>query len=154
MTFAGFGATTIELTVRKPTVAWRTGSTAVYVDDTGVAFSRNYYEPPSVKVVDQTGIVTEGNKVLASNRFLAFIGKLVGQMNYQQLPVEQVDLPPGTTRQVVVHVRGIGYPITFSIDRPVGEQAEDAARAVTYLRNRGEKPEYLDVRVSRKAFYK
>jgi hypothetical protein len=44
--------------------------------------------------------------------------------------------------------------VKFSVDRAVGEQAEDAARAVRYLDGKGMSPEYLDVRISGKAFYK
>ncbi|HRC27793.1 MAG TPA: hypothetical protein PKV96_00205 [Candidatus Saccharimonas sp.] len=153
--FAGFGTGELRMTIREPAVAWKTGTTSLYVDDSGTAFERNYYSEPAVKVVDQTGIVTRDNKVLASNRFLAFIGRVIGQMKAQGYHVNQVDLPAGTSRQVAVLVDGISYPIKFSVDRPVGEQAEDAGRSIRYLAARGIVPaEYLDIRISQKAFYK
>lgn len=154
LSFDGLGASKIQLVMRKPVVAWKTGSQDLYVDDKGVAFTRNYYSEPTVKVVDKTGIVAKDNKVLASNRFLGFIGRVVGQMKANGYTVTEVTLPANTTRQVEVIVQDVGYPIKYSVDRPVGEQAEDAARAIRYLTSKGIAAEYLDVRVSGKAFYK
>jgi hypothetical protein len=155
MVFAGFGTSQLRLTIRQPAVAWKTGSANLYVDDTGTAFERSYYGEPTVRVVDQTGIVARDNKVLASNRFLGFIGRVIGQMKSQGYHVNQVDLPAGTSRQITVLVDGLGYSIKFSVDRPVGEQAEDAARAIQYFASRAIAPaEYVDVRISQKAFYR
>lgn len=152
--FADVGTTRISLIFRRPVVVWQSGASRMYVDDTGVAFTRNVYTEPNVKVVDESGISTEGNKVLASNRFLAFIGTTIGRMKANGYTVTQVALPAGTTRQIAVSVEGVDYPIKISVDRPVGEQAEDAARALRYLTARGITPEYVDVRISGKAYYK
>lgn len=154
MSFDGLGTSRLQLVMRRPVIAWRTGSSNLYVDDQGVAFARNYHPEPTVKVVDETGIVTKDNKVLASNRFLGFIGRVVGRMKASGLTVTQVALPANTTRQVAVTVEGVNYPIKYSVDRPVGEQTEDAVRAIRYLADKGIGAEYLDVRVSGKAFYK
>ena len=154
MDFDGVGASTINLEFRRPAIVWQTGNTRLYVDDTGVAFTRNYYAEPTVSIVDQSGIGTQDNKVLASNRFLAFIGMVVGRMNANGHTVTQVALPAGTTRQIAVSVATVPYPIKYSVDRPVGEQVEDAVRAMAHLSDKGITPEYLDVRVSGKAYYK
>lgn len=148
------GMSTLTLTVRKPVVSWKTGTTLHYVDEQGNAFSRNYYAPPSVQVVDQTGLSGDSQKVMTSGRFLSFLGKIIGQMKIENLVVTQVVLPASTTHQVQVSVEGVAYPIKFSVDRVAGEQAEDAARAISYLSQKGITPEYLDVRVSGRAFYK
>jgi hypothetical protein len=42
----------------------------------------------------------------------------------------------------------------MSVDRPAGEQAEDAMRAIKYLQSKGMTPAYIDVRVGGKAYYK
>lgn len=154
VTYEGFGTSGIVLTFRKPVVVWKTGSTKLYVDGEGNAFARNVYPDPSVEVVDQTGIPAQDNQVLASERFLGTIGRVIGRMAAQGYTVNQVVLPANTTRQLMVSAEGVGYPIKFSIDRSAGEQAEDAARAIKYLADRGINPEYLDVRVGGKAFYK
>lgn len=150
----GFGEAVLRITFRKPVVVWKTAGTTMYVDANGNSFTENHYTQPSVQVVDQTGIQSQNNQVLASNRFLAFIGKVVGRMQSYGYTVTEISLPANTTRQVQVRLQGIAYPVKFSIDREVGEQAEDASRAITYLSQKGTTVEYLDVRVSGKAFYK
>lgn len=150
----GVGTSAITLTMRQAVVAWKTGRAQLFVDGQGVAFTRNYYDKPSVEVIDETGIQAVDNKVLASDRFLGFIGLAVSRLASQGFTVSKVVLPANTTRQIVLSIEGLAYPIKFSVDRSAGEQAEDTARAVRYLDGRGVTPEYLDVRVSGKAYYR
>ncbi len=154
MHFDGLGTTKFTIEFRKAAVTWTTGSQRLYVDENGVAFTRHYYPEPAVKVVDKTGIQSQNNQVLASNRFLGYIGMIIGAMRQYDYTVTSVTLPQATSRQIAINVEGHSYPIKFSVDRPVGEQSEDAARAINYLDAKGMNPEYLDVRVSGKAFYK
>lgn len=151
---AGFGTSTIELTVRQPLVSWKTGSSRLYVDGTGAAFQRNYFAEPAVEVIDETGIQTVNNQVLASDRFLGFMGRMVGRLQDQGLTVTRVVLPENTTRQLLLSIEGVGYPAKVNTDRPAGEQAEDIARTVRYLNRKGIAPQYIDVRVEGKAYYK
>ena len=151
---SGLGNAQVALTFRKPAVVWQTAGVNMYVDAKGNSFQRNYYAEPSVQVVDQTGIQSQNNQVLASNRFLSFIGKVVGRMQENGYKVAQIILPADTTRQVQVKLDGVAYLIKLSVDRAVGEQAEDAARAVVYLQQKGIGAEYIDVRVSGRAYYK
>ncbi len=148
------GVAELTITVRKPVVVWRTTSSQLYVDASGNAFERNFFASPLVEVIDKSGVQAHGNQVLVSNRFLSFIGTLVGKMRQQGYEVTQVTLPLNSLRQVEVSLADIAYPIKFSVDRPVGEQVEDADRSVRYLKSNGSSPEYLDVRVSSRAFYK
>lgn len=148
------GAAELTITVRKPVVVWRTTSSQLYVDASGNAFERNFFASPLVEVIDKSGVQAHSNQVLVSNRFLSFIGTLVGKMRQQGYEVTQVTLPLNSLRQVEVSLAGIAYPIKFSVDRPVGEQVEDADRSVRYLKSNGSSLEYIDVRVSGKAFYK
>lgn len=149
----GIGKAQLTLTFRRPVVVWQTAGVTMYVDAKGNSFQRNYYTEPSVRVVDQTGIQSQDNQVLASNRFLSFIGKVVGRMQENGYKVEQMILPANTTRQVQVKLAGVSYPIKLSVDRPVGEQAEDAARAIGFMQQKNITPQYVDVRVSGRAFY-
>jgi hypothetical protein len=152
--FDGIGTSQLTLEFRKAVVTWTTGSQHLYVDENGVAFTRHYYPDPAVKVVDKTGIQSQNNQVLASNRFLGYIGMIIGAMRQYDYTVTSVILPEATTRQIAINIEGHAYPIKFSVDRAVGEQAEDAARSIRYLDSKGVSPEYLDVRISGKAFYK
>jgi hypothetical protein len=152
--FAGFGRTKFSIVVRHPVVSWQAGATLVFVDPSGAAFYRNIPESPVVQVIDRTGVQATTNKVLVSNRFLEFVGKVVGYFSAQKYTVSSVILPEGTTRQIEVKLEGVGYPVRMSIDRAAAGQVEDAVRAIRYCAEHSVGPAYLDVRVSRRAFYK
>lgn len=151
---AGFGKTTFVLELREPTVGWTINGRQQYVDSSGTAFSRNYFTSPAVQVVDKSGIQVQAGQAIASNRFLGFVGRAVALAKLQGFIVKQVIIPAGTTRQVELQLSGVGYPIKLSIDRGVGVQVEDMARAVRWLKTHGRSPKYLDVRVSGEAFYR
>lgn len=152
--FAGFGRAKFSIVMRHPVVSWQAGATLVFVDSSGAAFYRNVPESPVVQVIDRTGVQATTNKVLVSNRFLEFVGKVVGYFSAQKYTVSSVILPEGTTRQIEVKLDGVGYPVRLSIDRAAASQVEDAVRAIRYCAEHSVGPAYLDVRVSRRAFYK
>lgn len=148
------GETDFVLSMRKPVAGWNINGKQYYVDAKGVAFEQNYYSVPSVQIVDNSGARAEQGATVASNRFLSFVGRVVAQAKASGLTVTQAALPRDTTRQLDVSIAEMASYVKLSIDRPAGEQVEDMARAVTYLQSQGRTPEYIDVRVSGKAFYK
>lgn len=150
---AGFATSQFDLTLRKPIASWLIGNTQYYVDSTGVAFQDNYFQQPSVKIIDQSGVPQTAGTTVASSRFLSFVGRAVAFAKDYGLSVEQAVIPSGTTRQVELKVAGHEYPVRLSLDRPVGEQVEDMQRAIAHFDSKKLKPKYVDVRVSGKAFY-
>lgn len=152
--FSGLGAAQVTLTMRRPAISWSSAGQRLYVDGDGNAFTKNYYAEPSVEVVDQTGIQAKDNQVLVSNRFLGFVGKVIGRFAAQQRVVTKVILPASTTHQIVVELQDVKPQIKLSIDRPAGEQVEDAVRSIAYLSAKGIEAQYIDVRISGKAYYK
>lgn len=150
---AGFAKSIISLQLRKPVTGWNIHGVQQYVDTSGTAFTRNYYESPGVQIVDNSGVPVEAGRAVASNRFLGFVGRLAGFVTERGYTVEQLVIPSGTTRQVELKLKDSPYLIKCSIDRPAGEQAEDIDKTVTFLRQKGITPSYVDVRVSGKAFY-
>jgi len=149
------GKANLHFTLRHPAVSWELPDTGrQYVDTTGVTFTRNYYPTPEVEVIDQSGVRIETGQTVASSRFLGFVGRLVGAMRSYNTTVTQIIIPPATTRQVEMRLKDITYPVKVSIDRPVGEQAEDTVKAVQWLQGQGRQAQYLDVRISGKAYYK
>jgi hypothetical protein len=150
-----FGVSDFTLTMRRPLAGWTIRDKRQYVDDTGTAFSRNYYPTPAVQIVDNSGIRPEnGQTVVASNRFLAFVGRTVGIAKQYGYTVTQVVIPAATTRQIELRLEGKEYPVKLSIDRKIGEQVEDMDRTIRWFESRQQKPQYIDVRVSGKAFYR
>ncbi len=148
------GETDFVLSMRRPVAGWNINSKQYYVDAKGIAFEQNYYAVPGVQIIDNSGAQAEQGTAVASNRFLSFVGRVVAQAKARSLTVTQATLPKDTTRELDVTVAEMPSYIKLSIDRPAGEQVEDMARAVTYLKSQGRTPEYIDVRVSGKAFYK
>jgi len=151
---AGLGKSVFTVTLRHPIVGWSINGKQEYVDNSGTSFAHNYFAAPAVQVVDKSGIQVQAGQAIASNRFLGFVGRAVGLTKNQGFTVVQVIIPEGTTREVELQLQGISYPIKLSIDRGVGEQVEDMARAVHWLQTHGQTPQYLDVRVSGEAFYR
>ena len=151
---AGFGKSTFTLTMREPIAGWSINGRQQYVDATGTAFTHNHFASPSVQIVDNSGIQVAAGQAVASNRFLGFVGRAVGLAKTGGYNVRQVIIPAGTTREVELRVEGVSYPIKFSVDRSAGEQTEDMARVIKYLQARTINPEYIDVRIAGKAFYK
>ena len=150
---SGIGVSQFTVTPRQPIAGWLIGNTQSFVDSHGVAFQINYFEQPSVAIVDNSGIPQAAGAAVASSRFLSFVGRSVAIAKHYGLTVEQAIIPSGTTRQVELRVAGHNYPAKLSLDRPVGEQIEDMQRAMAHLAERQLTPQYIDVRVSGKAFY-
>ncbi|MDB5165451.1 MAG: hypothetical protein JWM00_341 [Candidatus Saccharibacteria bacterium] len=138
---------------RKPITGWTISGSQQFVDANGTAFSRNYYAAPQVQIVDNSGVPVTAGQAVASNRFLGFVGRLVGFAQQRGYTVEQVVIPSGTTRQLDLKIAGISYLVKCSIDRSAGEQAEDLDRSIKHLQQRGMTPSFIDVRVGGKAFY-
>lgn len=151
---SGLSETSFMVTMRTPIAGWSVDGSQRYVDEEGVSFQRNYYSSPAVKIIDKSGIPVQSGKAVASNRFLGFVGLLSGLTKSYGYQVTEVIIPERTTRQVQLRLKDVPPPILFSIDRGAGEQAEDMSRSLTWFKSRNVTPEYIDVRVSGKAFYK
>lgn len=148
------GTSTFVISMRTPIAGWNVNGEQRFVDASGVAFVRNYFTSPSVQVVDKSGIQVAAGQAIASNRFLGFVGRVVGLSKAQGYSVTQVIIPELTTRQVELRLKGVKYPVKLSVDRPAGEQIEDMIRAIQWMTAKNVKPKYIDVRVSGKAFYR
>lgn len=151
----GEGSFTVSL--RQPVVAWQVGNKQYFVDDEGVSFEHNYYDTPDVTVSDESGIVPDENHtVVASNRFLGFLGRVVSLANNVGIGnVENVTIPTGVgSRSIEIRLAGREYPIRMHIDREPAAQVEDMKRSIQYLEGNDVVPKYIDVRVEGKAFYR
>ncbi len=151
---SGLGEASIVVVARQPIARWDIGGSNQYVDGDGVVFSRNYFDDPALQIVDNSGLQTDSNRLVASNRFLGFVGRVIAKSQAQSLAISKVTIPTLTTRQVSVSVTGQATEYKLSVDRSAGEQVEDMARITRYLAAQNLKPGYVDVRISGKAYYK
>lgn len=151
----GIGDTSFAVTMRTPVAGWQINQKQYYVDSNGIPFEQNYFQPPSVQIVDNSGVSDKlGTTAVASNSFLSFVGQVVSLTKASGYTVTQASLPPDTTRELELRLKEVNYYVKLTIDRPAGEQVEDMISAIKYFSGHGQTPEYIDVRVSGKAFYK
>ena len=148
------GVTGFSIDVRTPIAGWKMGSKQYYVDSRGIPFENNYFLDPVVQIVDNSGVSMQSGTAIASKRFLSFVGRVVFMAKTKGYTVTQAILPANTTRELEVRIKEGNYLVKLSIDRVVGEQIEDMSNAIQFFVGRNQVPEYIDVRVSGKAFYK
>lgn len=151
---SGFATTPFDLLFRRPIAGWLIGQTQYYVDQDGVSFKVNYFDNPTVKIIDNSSIPQAAGATIASSRFLRFVGRTVTLARASNLTISEAIIPAGTTHQIEVVVKGHKYPVKLSLDRPVGEQVEDMLNAINYFNKHHITPKYIDVRVSGEAFYR
>lgn len=151
---SNLGEASITLTAREPIARWNIEGSNKYVDGDGIVFSKNYFGDPELQIVDESGLPASSSKIIASDRFLGFIGRVVAKSHGSGLPVNKVTIPLLTTRQVAVTLEGSETQYKLSVDRSAGEQVEDIARISNYLTNNQLAPGYVDVRLAGKAYYK
>lgn len=146
--------TEFAVTFRQPVAGWQINGNQFYVDDAGIVFETNYYDAPTVQIVDESGVSPEEGATVAGSRLLGFLGKVVAQAGERGYVVSQAILPAGMTRELDIQLQNVSTRIKLSTDRGAGEQVEDMSRALLYLKNKNMSPEYIDVRVSGRAAYK
>lgn len=152
---SGFGKSLFELTFREPIASWDVGNEELYVDADGVPFRRNYFASPTLRIADQSGMTsTLSGQSVMSNRFMSYIGQVIGLAKKRGYTVKTIVIPPGMTRQVEVHLSGVGYYFKFSSDRPAGQGVDDMVKTIGWMKARQLTPQYVDVRVEGKVFYK
>lgn len=148
------GRSDLTVAFRQPIVVWEIARQKYYIDASGHAFQQNYYGEPTVVVRDQSGIDPSAGAI-ASNRFLHFLGRIVALLNESGVAqVNGVVIPPNTTRQVDLKLAGRPYVVKTLLDRDPAEQVSDIINTLKYLDSKHLKPQYVDVRVSGKAFYR
>ena len=155
-TGGGVGYGSYRINFRKPVIDWRLGSREYLVDASGVAFSKNYYQKPTVSVIDKSSLaVSGGREAIASSRLLAFLGRLVSRVDEAKLgQVESLTIPAASTREVDVKLKGKRYFFKTDVNRDVAAQVQDMGRAVRYFKQHKTEPKYVDLRVGGRAFYR
>jgi hypothetical protein len=149
------GGVRFEVEFRRPLLVWRNADKQLYVDGEGIAFEYNHYGAQElVTIEDKSGIASAAGESVASKRFIKFVGQLAQAVNDNgQGRVVGIIIPP-STRQIDLMLEGRGYVIKTHIDRSPAEQASDIKNTLSYLDAQGIVPQYVDVRVAGKAYYK
>ena len=133
---------------------WTSTGTVYFVDDDGVTFERNYFTPPAVTVRDESGVSAVAGQEVINRQFLSFLGQAVSAFKKEQVVVTEVVLPVETVRQVLFQLEGRPYPVKMTIDRGATAQVAEAMKAMRHLDAQGVSPQYIDVRVDQRVFYR
>lgn len=150
----GLGKTAYVMSVRKPVAMWVNGASTLFVDTDGITFNDNYYRSPQVQVVDNSGASAPQGQVIASSRLLSFVGQVVAKAEARGFSVQEIEIPPGAIRKVVIHVKDLSTNVYMTIDRGAGEQVDDMVDSLNYVKSHTITADYVDVRTPGKAFYK
>ena len=151
----GLASTGATISLRQAVAVWQVNNVKYYVDANGETYKNNYYSEPVVSVKDESGITPQTTELVASTRLLRFLGQTVSGLNAAGLgTVTSVTIPGGTLRQLDISMSSRSYRIKTHMDREAAGQVSDAVAALHYLDSKQITPEYVDVRVSGKAFYR
>ncbi len=148
------GEAVIMVSARSPIARWSINGDNQYVDDQGIVFARSYFGDPGLQIIDNSGAQANNERLVASNRFLGFVGRVIAGSNSSGLKVSSVTIPVATTRQITLSLVGKPTQYKLSVDRSAGQQVEDIARVDRFLTTRSINPAYVDVRIAGKAYYK
>ena len=152
--FGGLTSYKIYLNFRKPVASWLVDGKEFFVDSEGISFSVNNFEKPLLNIIDDSGAVVSKGKNVASSSFFSFIGKLVSAANKQGLEVSKIRIPPLSLRQVEVSVNGVGYFARMSTADSAEGQVINFKKAIEYFRTHRISPNYIDLRIEGKGYYK
>jgi len=103
---------------------------------------------PTVSIVDEN----VGNNVSARTK--VFVARLEADVKEYGLTVDHVVLPFQKAREILVYFVGRKEYYKMTTERGSTVQAEDAGRMVRFLDKKSLAPEYVDLRVEGKAYYK
>ncbi len=152
--FNGLTSYKIYLDFRKPVASWLVDGKEFFVDSEGVSFNINNFEKPSLNIIDDSGAIVSNGKNVASSSFFSFIGKLVSAANKQGLEVSKIRIPPLSLRQVEVSVKGVSYFARMSTADSVEGQIINFKKAIEYFGTHKISPNYIDLRIEGKGYYK
>lgn len=152
--FNGLTSYKIYLDFRKPVASWLVDGKEFFVDSEGVSFNINNFEKPSLNIIDDSGAIVSNGKNVASSSFFSFIGKLVSAANKQGLEISKIRISPLSLRQVEVSVKGVSYFARMSTADSAEGQIINFKKAIEYFGTHKISPNYIDLRIEGKGYYK
>ncbi len=108
----------------------------------------NVVVEPTVPIMDENA----GSNI--SQRVKTFVARIEDDAKDNNLKIERVVLPFQMAREIDIYVEGRAEHYKMSVDRDTAVQTEDMARMIRYLDEKGIVCDYVDLRISGKAYYK
>lgn len=131
---------------------------AYYVSDKGVPLVKvsDVADQPEnmTTITDESGVTLEVGKPALPVDTVLFIRNVLLQLDATDNKIESVILP-ARANELEVQLQGREYRVRFNTVEDARQQVGTLLAVENRLRNTGEKPkEYIDVRVSERAYYK
>ncbi|HEX6462031.1 MAG TPA: hypothetical protein VFZ58_02025 [Candidatus Saccharimonadales bacterium] len=143
-----------HITYRQALATWQIGDKRFYIDANGIAFTALHGPEPRLKVEDASGFQpTDGNSV-ASKRFIRYLGQLLAAVQLKQIGSVERIIIPTSMRELDIYFKDRSYPLKTHIDRDPYKQVDDIAAALTFIDEKQVKPQYVDVRIEGRAYYR
>lgn len=108
----------------------------------------------TVEVKIRAQVIDEDNRGQISARTKTYIAQLEADLADLGYTVTKVTLPTGMSRELYVDLEDWAGYFKVNLDRETAVTAEDIDRMVRYLEKNEVTPEYVDVRIEEKAYYK
>lgn len=102
---------------------------------------------PTIEIIDEAGTGITA-------RMREYVGRLERDLADVGLAANRAVVPAGKMREVHVFLNGYDFYVKMNIDRESAVSAEDTKRMVNYVTEHNVTPEYIDVRVKGKGYYK
>ena len=107
-----------------------------------------YVPQPTVEIIDES-------KQGITNRIKEYVGQLEIDLKDIGLSLNRAVVPAGKNREVDIYLDGHDdLYVKLNIDRGTAVSAEDTKRMMTFLAESDLHPQYVDVRVEGKAYFK
>lgn len=107
-----------------------------------------------IKYMIRAEVIDENQREKISIRMEEYIALLEQDFRDAGYVVTRVVLPANTSRELYVSLEGINWYFKINMDRGTAMSVEDAVRMMRYLEGKEVTPEYVDVRVEGKGYYR
>ncbi len=128
-------------------LAYTTGKNMVHEYEAGT-------KSPEEEYTLKAEIVDEDNRGQVSTRTKNYVMQLERDFKDLGYTVTRVTLPTGTSRELYVDLAGEEVYFKVNTDRDTAVTVEDAVRVLKYLKEKDLHPQYVDVRIEGRAYYK
>jgi cell division septal protein FtsQ len=144
----------IKGTLKQPSLAWSTGNQMYILDKDGTVITSTAGEGLTVPLVyDGSNLPVQIGQRAASAHFIEFVNAVVPAMANNGLTVTRLDIKDTTLDLAATTNKG--YRILFDTGRGAGEEIQDLESVLKLLNAQKRTPaEYIDLRISGKAYYK
>ena len=147
-----FHSIVLSVTLKQPSLGWDTGNQLYVLDRDGTVIA-SAGSPTGLPVVfDGSNLPVQVGQKAASADFVEFVDQLVPSLAAYGIGVTRLDIKD-TTLDLTAQTNK-GYRLLFDTSRTVGEELSDLKAVQTLLVTQKRVPaEYIDLRISGKAYY-